>query len=94
MAKDIIDQLRESFQSLVGTTNKAFETGKIQLDIQQMKLKISNLHKSIGKKVSEQHLAGDLIVNLDDAGMAEQLKEIQFYTNKINELEKQMKSGA
>ena len=94
MARDIIEQLRESFNSLVGTTNKAFETGKIQLDIQQMKLKIANLHKSVGKKVAEQHHAGDLIINLEEEDLAEKLKEIEFYTNKINELEERMKAGA
>lgn len=93
MAKDIIEQIKEGFNSLVGTTNKALETGRIQLDIQQMKLKIANLQKSVGKKVAEHHQAGDLIINLDDEELADKLKELQFYHDKISELEERLKTA-
>lgn len=92
MAKDILEQIKEGINSLVGTTNKALETGRIQLDIQQMKVKIASLQKSVGKKVFEQYQREHPSVDFEDEELAVQLKEIQFYVDKIKELEERLKT--
>lgn len=93
MAKDIIDKIREGIDSLVGTTNKAIETGKIQLEIQQLKLKIGGLQKGVGKYVYAKHQAEDLIVSLDEEELAAKLKELKFYTEKVKDLEEKLRAS-
>lgn len=87
MANDIIGKLKARFNTILNTTNKAIETGKTQIEIQQMKQKMLGLEKAIGKEVVARHLAGDVIVNLDEDQFASRLKEIDFYAMKIKELE-------
>ena len=87
MANDIIGKLKARFDTLLNKTNAAIETGKTQIEIQQMKQKVLSLEKAIGKEVVARHLAGDVIVNLDEEQFTSKLKEIDFYTTKIKELE-------
>ena len=90
MAKDIFGQLKERLNGLMDSTNKAIETGKLQIEIQQLKQKISGIQKSVGKHVVDRHIAGDLIVSLDDEAIATKLRDIAFYKEKIKELEQKV----
>ena len=87
MAKDIIDQLKDGINTIVDSTNKAFETGRTQVEIQQLKLKVGNLYKIMGKQVYSYHSEGQTNVDFEDEFIATKLKEISFYNEKIKELE-------
>jgi hypothetical protein len=88
--QSFLQKLKTEFNSLLGKTNKAIESGKTQIEMQQLKAKISGVQKEIGKYIYEKHIAKENSVSLNtDDVLIEKLKDISFYQSKIDGLEEQ-----
>jgi len=85
---DFLKKTKKGFNSLVGKTQKAIESGKASLSVQQYKTKISTVYKEIGKIVFEKHTKGISNLSFSDDDISSKIKEIELYQTKIEELEK------
>ncbi|WP_157637689.1 hypothetical protein [Flexithrix dorotheae] len=80
---------RHRWESLLGKTNKAIETGRIQIEITQFKNRINSTYREIGKYIHKQSDKGIVKFTTDNEFISQKLKDIQFYNEKIEELRAQ-----
>ena len=90
---DFWEKAKSAYQTAVGQTSKAIESGKLQIEINQLKSYNSSLFKEIGEYVAEKFEEDETIEELSLKGdmIRKKLSRIKKNHQKIETLQEQNK---
>ena len=91
---DFWKKVKSGTKGLADKTGEAFETGKLKMEIANLRKKNDKLYKEIGEMIVERYVKVDHSLSLSEGEVVKLVKEIQVYKQTIDALEKKLKGSS